>query len=157
MTKKSTSKKTAPKKPAPKKATPKKATPKKTLKKDKDAASIEVNRRREWRFDLPLPVRIEGKLPQGKKFKESTKIDNISSKGVYFSLDSAVIIGSKLNLVIDMPKELGGDKKLKLYLGGLTVRLEELDEKTKKQGVALRFHKKYKIIPKELEKNKKSS
>jgi c-di-GMP-binding flagellar brake protein YcgR len=147
MTKKSTSKKTAPKKTAPKKA-----TPKKTSKKDKDAASIEINRRREWRFDLPLPVRIEGKLPQGKKFKESTKIENISSKGVYFSLDSGVIIGSKLNLVIDMPKELGGDRKLKLCLGGLTVRLEELDEKTKKQGVALRFHKKYKIMPKDSEK-----
>jgi len=147
MTKKSTSKKTAPKKTAPKKT-----APKKTLKKDKNAASIEINRRREWRFDLPLPVKIEGKLPQGKKFKESTKIENISSKGVYFSLDSGVIIGSKLNLVIDMPKELGGDKKLKLCLGGLTVRLEELDEKTKKQGVALRFHKKYKIIPKDVEK-----
>ena len=152
MTKKSTSKKTA-----PKKTSPKKATPKKTSKKDKDAASIEINRRREWRFDLPLPVKIEGKLPQGKKFKESTKIENISSKGVYFSLDSGVIIGSKLNLVIDMPKELGGDKKLKLCLGGLTVRLEELDEKTKKQGVALRFHKKYKIMPKDVEKNKKTS
>jgi len=147
MTKKSTSKKTA-----PKKTSPKKATPKNTSKKDKNAASIEINRRREWRFDLPLPVKIEGKLPQGKKFKESTKIENISSKGVYFSLDSGVIIGSKLNLVIDMPKELGGDRKLKLCLGGLTVRLEELDEKTKKQGVALRFHKKYKIMPKDSEK-----
>lgn len=142
MTKKSTTKKTA----------PKKATPKKTLRKDKDTANIEINRRREWRFDLPLPVKIEGKLPRGKKFKEITKIENISSKGVYFSLDSGVIIGSKLNLVIDMPKELGGDKKLKLCLGGLTVRLEELDEKTKKQGVALRFHKKYKIMPKDVEK-----
>jgi len=142
MTKKSTTKKTA----------RKKATPEKTLRKDKDAANIEINRRREWRFDLPLPVRIEGKLPQGKKFKEITKIENISSKGVYFSLDSGVIIGSKLNLVIDMPKELGGDKKLKLCLGGLTVRLEELDEKTKKQGVALRFHKKYKIMPEDAEK-----
>ncbi|UCC40805.1 MAG: PilZ domain-containing protein [Candidatus Aminicenantes bacterium] len=147
MTKKSTSKKTAPKKTAAKKA-----APKKTLRKDKDITNIEINRRREWRFDLPLPVKIEGKLPQGKKFKESTKIENISSKGVYFSLDSGVIIGSKLNLVIDMPKELGGDKKLKLCLGGLTVRLEELNEKTKKQGVALRFHKKYKIMPKDVEK-----
>ena len=95
---------------------------------------------------------IEGKLPAGKKFKEITKIENISSKGVYFSLDSGVIIGSKLNLVIDMPKELGGDKKLKLCLGGLTVRLEELNEKTKKQGVALHFHKKYKIMPEEAKK-----
>ncbi len=147
MTKKSTSKKTAPKKTAPKK----------TSKKAKDAASVEVNRRREWRFDLPLPAKIEGKLPLGKKFKESTKIENISSKGVYFSLDSGVIIGSKLNLIIDMPQELGGGKKLKLCLGGLTVRLEELDKKTKKQGVSLRFHKNYKILAKDLKKNKKAS
>ncbi len=142
MTKKTTSKKT----------TSKKTAAKKTSEKAKDAASVEVNRRREWRFDLPLPAKIEGKLPRGKIFKESTKIENISSKGVYFSLDSGVIIGSKLNLVIDMPKELGGGKKLKLCLGGLTVRLEELDKKTKKQGVALRFHKNYKILTKDLEK-----
>ncbi len=152
MTKKSTSKKTA-----PKKTSPKKTASKKTSKKAKDAASAEVNRRREWRFDLPLPVKIEGKLPRGKKFDEITKIENISCKGVYFSLDSGVIIGSKLNLVIDMPKELGGGKKLKLCLGGLTVRLEELDKKTKKQGVALRFHKDYKILPKDLKKNKNTS
>ncbi len=145
MTKKSTSKKMA-----PKKTSPKKTASKKTSKKVKDAESVEVNRRREWRFDLPLPVKIEGKLPRGKKFDEITKIENISCKGVYFSLDSGVIIGSKLNLVIDMPKELGGGKKLKLCLGGLTVRLEELDKKTKKQGVALRFHKDYKIMPKDL-------
>ncbi|HEB36696.1 hypothetical protein LCGC14_1434270 [marine sediment metagenome] len=147
MTKKTTSKKTAPKKTAAKK----------TSKKAKDAASVEVNRRREWRFDLPLPAKIEGKLPLGKVFKEATKIENISSKGVYFSLDSGVIIGSKLNLVIEMPQELGAGKKLKLCLGGLTVRLEELDKKTKKQGVALRFHKNYKILPKDLKKNKKAS
>jgi len=147
MTKKTTSKKT----------TSKKTAAKKTSKKAKDAASVEVNRRREWRFDLPLPAKIEGKLPLGKIFKESTKIENISSKGVYFSLDSGVIIGSKLNLVIDMPKELGAGKKLKLCLGGLTVRLEELDKKTKKQGVALRFHKNYKILAKDLKKNKKTS
>jgi hypothetical protein len=152
MTKKSTSKKMA-----LKKTSPKKTASKKTSKKIKDAESVEVNRRREWRFDLPLPVKIEGKLPRGKKFDEITKIENISCKGVYFSLDSGVIIGSKLNLVIDMPKELGGGKKLKLCLGGLTVRLEELDKKTKKQGVALRFHKDYKIMPKDLKKNKNAS
>jgi hypothetical protein len=145
------------KKSTPKKSTPKKPASKKTAKKVKDAESIDVNRRREWRFDLPLPVKIEGKLPLGKIFKESTKIENISSKGVYFSLDSGVIIGSKLNLVIDMPKELGAGKKLKLCLGGLTVRLEELDKKTKRQGVALRFHKNYKIMPKDLKKNKNTS
>jgi len=129
-------------------ATSKKTTSKKTRKKGIESSPLKVNRRREWRFELPLPARIEGKLPGGRKFEEKTTIKNISSSGVYFCLDSGVVIGSKLNLVIDVPKELsGGKKRLKLCLGGLTVRLEEMDIKEKKQGVALRFEKKFRIIP----------
>lgn len=108
-----------------------------------------VDRRREWRFDLPLSAKIEGKLPKGEKFQEETTIENISSKGVYFCLDSGVVIGSKLNLVIDLPTKLGEGKKLKLCIGGLTVRLEQPDKAQKKQGVALRFHKEFRIIPEE--------
>ena len=131
-------------------ASTKKTTSKKKPKKNSELSSLKVNRRREWRLELPLPAKIDGLLPGGKKFSEKTKIENISSKGVYFCLDSGVVIGSKLNLVIDMPKELGGRKtKLKLCVGGLTVRLEELDKEEKKQGVALRFEKKYSIIPDE--------
>jgi len=131
----------------PKKATTKTRTSKKTQKKDSTLSNLEINRRREWRFELPLPAKIRGKLPQGKNFEEITTIQNISAQGVYFCLDSGVVIGSKLNLVIDMPSELSGGEKLKLCLGGLTVRLEEPDAKGKKQGVALRFHKDFKIIP----------
>ncbi len=128
-------------------ASSKKTTPKKTPKEHPKLSPLKVNRRREWRFDLPLYAKIEGKLPGGKKFNEKTLVENISSTGVYFCLDSGVVIGSKLNLVIDMPEELGGKReKLKLCIGGLTVRLEELDKKEKKQGVALRFEKNFKII-----------
>ncbi len=130
-----------------KKASSKKTATKKTPKESSKLSPLKVNRRREWRFDLPLSAKIEGKLPGGKKFNEKTLVENISSTGVYFCLDSGVVIGSKLNLVIDMPEELGGKKtKLKLCIGGLTVRLEELDTKEKKQGVALRFEKNFKII-----------
>ncbi len=128
----------------------KKTTPKKTPKQSSKLSPLKVNRRREWRFDLPLSTKIEGKLPGGKKFNEKTSVENISSTGVYFCLDSGVVIGSKLNLVIDMPKELGGkSKKLKLCIGGLTVRLEELDKKEKKQGVAIRFENNFRIIDEE--------
>ncbi len=135
-----------------KKIASKRTLPKKTSGKEASPSDPKVNRRREWRLELPLPVKIEGKLPDGRKFHEETTIENISAKGVYFCLDSGVIIGSKLNLAIDLPSELGGNKKLKLCIGGLTVRLEEKDKKGKKQGVALRFHRKFKIIPSEKEK-----
>ena len=111
-----------------------------------------INRRREWRFDLPLTTFIEGKLPRGKKFKEKTTLRNISSGGAYFCLDSGVVVGSKLNLIIDLPKELTEGKKVKLLLGGFTVRLSEPDTRAKKQGVAVRFRKEFKFVSEKKEK-----
>ncbi len=117
-------------------------------KKVKHPSNIAIDRRREWRFDLPLPVIVEGKVSGEKKYQEKTSLENISSTGAYFCLDADVTVGSKLNLVIEVPSELSPDKKVKLQLGGLAVRLEKPDKKGKKQGVALRFSKKYKFITK---------
>jgi c-di-GMP-binding flagellar brake protein YcgR len=108
--------------------------------------SIQNNRRREWRLDLPLPAEIEGQRPKGKKFKESTTIKNISAGGAYFSLDSGLAVGSKLNLVISLPKKLTEGKVVKLNVGGITVRLEPPDVKGKRQGVAIRFDKDFRFI-----------
>jgi c-di-GMP-binding flagellar brake protein YcgR len=116
---------------------------------------VRANRRREWRLDLPLPTIIEGKLPQGGQFKEVTTIENISATGAYFCLDSGLVVGSKLNLMIDLPSQLTAGKKIKLNLGGITVRLEEPDKKGKKQGVAIRFSKDFRFVGPE--KKKKST
>jgi c-di-GMP-binding flagellar brake protein YcgR len=110
-------------------------------------AGLKINRRREWRLDLPLAAEIEGSLPEGRKFKEQTRMENISSTGAYFCLDSGVVVGSKLNLVLELPKELTEGRKMKMRLGGITVRLEKPDKRTKKQGVAVRFSKDFRIIP----------
>jgi c-di-GMP-binding flagellar brake protein YcgR len=115
-------------------------------------SALEINRRREWRLDLPLTAEIEGKLPHGKKFREATKLENISSGGAYFCMDSGVVVGSRLNLIIELPRKLTDGKKMRMRLGGITVRLEKPDKKTKKQGVAVRFRKDFLVIP---EKKKK--
>jgi hypothetical protein len=133
-----------------------KTTAKKSVrKKNKPPADVAIDRRREWRFDLPLPAIVEGKGGEGEKFTEETILENISSTGAYFCLDSGVTVGSKLNLVIEVPSELSPEKKVKLQLGGLTVRLEKPDKKGKKQGVALRFSKKFKFITEDKEKETK--
>lgn len=116
------------------------------LKKEEAIPTLQANRRREWRLDLPLSTMIEGRLPHGKKFAETTTLENISSTGAYFCLDSGVVVGSKLNLMIDLPKNLTGGKKIKLNLGGITVRLEEPDKKGKRQGVAIRFSKDFRFV-----------
>ncbi len=107
---------------------------------------LDLNRRDEWRFDLPLSIVIEGKLPGGKKFQEETLLENISSGGAYFCLESGVIVGSKLNLVIELPDKLTEGKKMRLKLGGITVRLEKVRKASKRQGVAVRFSKDYRFI-----------
>jgi c-di-GMP-binding flagellar brake protein YcgR len=121
---------------------------KKTAKPKKEEAipSIQANRRREWRLDLPLSTMIEGRLPHGEKFSETTTLQNISATGAYFCLDSGVVVGSRLNLMIDLPEKLTGGQKIRLNLGGITVRLEEPDKKGKRQGVAIRFSKDFKFI-----------
>lgn len=135
--------------------TKKTTTPKKTVKKskkDKTPAATAANRRTEWRFDLPLDTIVKGNLPAGKKFKEKTILSNISSGGAYFRLDSGITVGSKLNLIIDLPKSLTEGKKMKLCLGGLTVRLQKISDGEKKQGIALCFNEDFQVIFEEDEK-----
>ena len=110
-------------------------------------AELKINRRREWRLELPLVAEIEGRLPEGRAFKEETRLENISSTGAYFCLDSGVVVGSKLNLVLELPKELTEGRLLKMRLGGITVRLEKPDKRSKKQGVAVRFNRDFRVIP----------
>ena len=108
---------------------------------------LEINRRREWRFELPLKTLVEGKLPDGKSFKEQTLLENISSGGAYLCLGTGVCVGSKLNLYIDLPEKLADGKPMRLRIGGVTVRLIKPDKKSKRQGVAVRFKDEFKVVP----------
>lgn len=124
----------------------KKAAPKKKTKSVPE--DLEINRRREWRFEFPLDTFVEGSLADGNKFKEVTHLENISSGGAYFSLDSGVVVGSKLNLFLELPEKLADGKRLRLRIGGITVRLEKPDKKAKHQGVAVRFSDDFfKVVP----------
>lgn len=122
----------------------KRAAPRK--KKKKLPEDLNINRRREWRFELPLKTVIAGQLPQGRKFQEETKLENISSGGAYFCLDSGVVVGSKLNLMIELPEKLAEGRRSKLCIGGITVRLEKPDVKSKRQGVAVRFSDDFEVL-----------
>lgn len=104
------------------------------------------NRRKEWRLSLPLSGTIEGKLPNGEPFQESTVIDNISSNGAYFQLNARTTIGSNLYLTLDLPSRLTEGKSTKLRLCGTAVRVEKTAASSKKQGVAVEFDKNYKFL-----------
>jgi len=123
--------------------TSKKKTNIKKGQKKSHSNEVTIDRRREWRLDLPLPAIIEGKLPNGKSFKENTILENISSTGAYFCLDAGILVNSKLKLIVEVPDKLSEGKKLKLCLEGISIRLEEPEKEGKKQGVALRFYEEF--------------
>ncbi len=127
---------------------------KKDTDKELTLAELIRNRRKEWRFDLPLPAMVEGELPAGDTFHEKTTLTNISSGGAYFTLDSGVTVGSKLNLIIDLPSNLTEGKRVRLRLGGLTVRLSKASGPGKKQGIALCFDEDYQFLNTEEEEAK---
>lgn len=128
----------------------KKANSKKESKKDSKVILTRIDRksdrRHEWRFELPLTAIVEGTLPNGEKFREDTVVENISSGGAYFSIDSGVTLESELELIIELPEKVTGRKKTVLRLGGKTVRLEKLDKKQKTQGIALSFDEEFQFV-----------
>jgi len=110
-----------------------------------ELSQIAKDRRREWRFNLPLDVVVEGTLPDGNIFQEQTKLENISSTGAFFGLDSAVTIGSKLTLIIDLPEKITEGDKTLLRLIGNIVRLKKIAGE-KNQGIALVFVEEYEFL-----------
>ena len=57
-------------------------------------------------------------------------------------------MGSKLNLYIELPEKLADGKKMRMRIGGITVRLEKPNKKAKRQGVAVRFSDDmFKVVP----------
>ncbi len=105
-----------------------------------------LNRRKEWRLEIPLSATVKGKLPNGNTFSEKTTIENISSGGAYFGLDSGITIDTELNLIIEVPSKLTEGKKKKLFLSGVAVRMEKAEKKKKKNNIAVHFDKDYKFL-----------
>jgi len=118
----------------------------KSKKQNDDNFDVLLNRRKEWRLDLPLTTTVKGKLPSGKSFTEKTTIENISSGGAYFSLNAGITVDTPLTLLVEIPSKLTDGKKTKLSLAGSTVRIEKAKTKKKNNNIAVHFDKEYKFL-----------
>jgi hypothetical protein len=101
--------------------------------------------KREKSFDLPIPILISGIDARGNEFQEQSKLSSISSQQATFWLNSAVTIGSRLNLSLDVPKTVVLEKHMKLSLTGVVVFVKGETNFRKKQMISVRLDKKYKI------------
>ncbi len=103
------------------------------------------NVKRERIFELSLPALITGINAVGEEFQEYTELISLSSQEAIFKLDSKVVIGSKLNLSLDIPKTLFLENQLKVEMSG-SVRFAKAEQNdSKRQMIILRLNKNYKI------------
>ena len=101
--------------------------------------------KRERIFELSLPALITGINAVGEEFQEYTELISLSCQEAIFKLDSKVIIGSKLNLSLDIPKTLFLENQLKVEMSG-SVRFAKAEQnESKQQMIILRLNKNYKI------------
>jgi hypothetical protein len=104
--------------------------------------------KRERAFELSLPAVVTGRDAMENRFREKTQVLSISSEEATVWLKSRVAIGSKLDISLNIPKTLILESHLQLKLSG-TVTITEADSirPGKRQLVALRLEKKFKLLP----------
>jgi len=82
------------------------------------------------------------------KFREKTQVLSISSEEATVWLRSRVMLGSKLDLALDIPKTLILENHLKLRLSGTVILMNNDSARVgKKQLVSLRLDKKFQLLP----------
>jgi len=96
-------------------------------------------------FDLSLQTLVSGTDSAGKDFSETTGHCFINCQAAIFGLNSKVTIGSKLNLLLDIPKTLLLENHLILHVSGDVVRVKAETNNSKSQTISLQLNKSYKI------------
>ncbi len=104
--------------------------------------------KRERAFELSLPALVMGVDVLDNKFREKTQVLSISSEEATVLLRSRVMLGSKLELALDIPKTLILENHLKLRLSGTVILMNNDSARVgKKQLVSLRLDKKFQLLP----------
>ncbi len=101
--------------------------------------------KRERSFELSLPILVTGSDAEGKEIREYTDLISISSQEAIFQLNSRVMIGSKLNLFMEIPKTHLLENYLKLETSGRVIYIKAEKNSKKKQLISVRLNKNYKI------------
>lgn len=100
---------------------------------------------RERSFDLSLSAAIKGSDARGTEFEEKTSLITISSQKAEFTLKSPVLIGSRVQLVLSVPRTLILGKRLFLHISGEVVYMESSRNGRSHHRIAVQLDKPFKI------------
>lgn len=101
----------------------------------------ETERRRARRYAIALPVRVLPHNPEGSTLAAETR--DISFRGLYFKAEASFQIGSEIEFILTLPRQVTLTADVQIRCHGQIVRVEE-DER--RQGVAARIDR-YDFLP----------
>jgi len=95
-----------------------------------------TERRTSRRYDLSLPVMV--RVPVDKTSdSQSGRTRDISTRGVYFTLDKELEAGTELDITLTLPSEITRGTEVLVRALGRVIRVEHDDqEDSKRVGVA---------------------
>lgn len=102
--------------------------------------------RRERAFELVLPAIVSGEDAAGKRFEERTAISSISAQEIFFRLNARLLVGTRVVISLEVPRTLILEKPLRLVLSGAVVSARAEDGRGKRQSIAARLDRSYKLI-----------
>ena len=103
-----------------------------------------TERRTARRYDLSLPVII--RVPVGKETSQNGKTRDISTRGVYFTIDQDLSADAELDITLTLPSEVTRGSEVFIRAMGKVVRVEKRPENgSSRVGVAAVIER-YEII-----------
>jgi hypothetical protein len=82
-----------------------------------------VNRRTTRRYELSLPVIVRGSVDK-EAASLTGKTRDISSRGVYFTIDNKISAGTRLDLTMILPAEVTGGTEVLIKATGRVIRVD---------------------------------
>lgn len=95
------------------------------------------DKRRARRFELQLPVTV---VSVGEESNQQTlRTKDISSNGMFIELDQKVDIGTRIEMIVDLPQEITQAGVVRLSCLGRVVRVDQA--KPSRTGVAVKIER----------------
>jgi hypothetical protein len=88
-----------------------------------EVVTLMVNRRTTRRYELSLPVIVRGSVDK-EAASLTGKTRDISSRGVYFTIDNKISAGTRLDLTMILPAEVTGGTEVLIKATGRVIRVD---------------------------------
>jgi hypothetical protein len=98
-----------------------------------------VEKRSSLRYTMALPLSIR----DGKSRELPAETRDVSFRGLYFTLDSDVKVGTEIDFVLTLPKQITLATDVHIRCAGQVTRVESLGDR---KGVAARIDR-YEFLP----------